>query len=778
MDHSSRLAATMPWRVAAPAPAGSDSPRVDPTVVVARARAAARDLVAACSVSPHALSQIEFSDLVAGCQQVINMVTGAQDAAIARLVSFDGYAVETGEWMCGSRGLGFVSDDGVDLVATATGMTRRYASNRVDLATSWAIDHTVSMHDSATCGASTTEPREAGLDESLGSTLDEALDAEGDHVDVTEPDPGFADAEPPLVQFGGLGSSWTVAIRTGLGRIHQALSLGRIDAYRAWVVASELDGTPAEAAAVILDRLDPHLASDTGPGLRRRIRRLQADLCPEVLQERYTAAIAKTGLTRDAREPGLDTWTAHLPAGDALPAWAAIDALARQYRDQDRHSTLERARAHALLDLVTGSATVTTTVIATLPATPGQPAWPTESSGIPPDRGRGPDPSSGDPVTPQPAPVDPAEGASCDFSRGGDPVHPHLAPVDPAEGASCDSTGGTDAIVGAGPRAALVRLPRPARRRATGRPAAPPGEEAATTSGDEAATSAENQLIEVTTTVTGLSPILLPRDALPTATHTVLCDPVSGALTDPEDTLSSARYRPGVAMAMFVRARDGRCRFPGCTQPAVHADLDHTEPWPTGRTTPRNLAALCRRHHRLKTLMRWRYRLDPDTAVATWTTPTGRTLTTAPLDHLHGITLPMPSPTAMSAPMTSPRGSSTSSPVGTSASSPRPGSAQAPLGVVGAQAGLTRCDRRGGRRGRRRCGRRQSSRQRCWRRPRLPPQSRRSGRPRGCARRGHHGRPRPVLLPGQRSATTRTRPAPVLAEGLRRRIDPVRRPAG
>lgn len=258
MDHSSRLATTMPSPVTALDLGGSCPPRLDPTAVVARARAAAHDLVAACSVSPHDLSQIEFSDLVAGCQQVINMVTGAQDAAIARLVSFDGYAVETGEWVCGSRGLGFVSDDGVDLVATATGMTRRYASNRVGLATSWAIDHTVSIDDAA----------------------GETLGADRDQVAVTEPDPAFAAEEPPLVQFGGPDSSWAVATRTGLGRIHQVMSLGRIDEYRAWVVASELDGTPAEAAAVILDRIDPHLDSDTGPGLRRRIRRLPGRSLP------------------------------------------------------------------------------------------------------------------------------------------------------------------------------------------------------------------------------------------------------------------------------------------------------------------------------------------------------------------------------------------------------------------------------------------------------------------------------------------------------------------
>ncbi|MBK9435599.1 MAG: HNH endonuclease [Micrococcales bacterium] len=50
-----------------------------------------------------------------------------------------------------------------------------------------------------------------------------------------------------------------------------------------------------------------------------------------------------------------------------------------------------------------------------------------------------------------------------------------------------------------------------------------------------------------------------------------------------------------------VRARDRHCRFPGCTTPAAHTDTDHLIPWPTGQTTPTNLAPECRGHHLIKT---------------------------------------------------------------------------------------------------------------------------------------------------------------------------------
>ena len=91
-------------------------------------------------------------------------------------------------------------------------------------------------------------------------------------------------------------------------------------------------------------------------------------------------------------------------------------------------------------------------------------------------------------------------------------------------------------------------------------------------------------------------------------------------------------------LAALVRARDGRCRFPGCSIAARFCDLDHVRPWPTGPTAARNLLTLCRRHHRIKQRPGWRLRLAPD-GTATWTDPTGRERTTAPLDALQSLVL-------------------------------------------------------------------------------------------------------------------------------------------
>ena len=105
-------------------------------------------------------------------------------------------------------------------------------------------------------------------------------------------------------------------------------------------------------------------------------------------------------------------------------------------------------------------------------------------------------------------------------------------------------------------------------------------------------------------------------------------------------------------MAKRVKARDRRCRFPGCTVAAVFCDLDHVRPWPTGPTADTNLICLCRRHHRVKQRPRWRVTLAAD-GTLTWTDPTGRVRTTAPADALTctvlgGAATPPPAPVSTS----------------------------------------------------------------------------------------------------------------------------------
>ena len=92
-------------------------------------------------------------------------------------------------------------------------------------------------------------------------------------------------------------------------------------------------------------------------------------ISPDLLVQRARRARQECGLRRWADEPGVDRWVGTFPSEEAAQAWAAIDALARTYVQDQVCPTLERARAKALTDLVTGHATIDTVLTVTVPAT-------------------------------------------------------------------------------------------------------------------------------------------------------------------------------------------------------------------------------------------------------------------------------------------------------------------------------------------------------------------------------------------------------------------------
>ena len=94
------------------------------------------------------------------------------------------------------------------------------------------------------------------------------------------------------------------------------------------------------------------------------------------------------------------------------------------------------------------------------------------------------------------------------------------------------------------------------------------------------------------------------------------------------------QYRPSVALAQFIRARDLWCRFPGCEVAAEFCDIDHSIPWIRGGLThPSNLNCKCRAHHLLKTFWcgdgGWAEQQHPDGSIV-FTSPSGRRYTTTP----------------------------------------------------------------------------------------------------------------------------------------------------
>ncbi|MGV0838499.1 HNH endonuclease signature motif containing protein [Mycolicibacterium thermoresistibile] len=88
----------------------------------------------------------------------------------------------------------------------------------------------------------------------------------------------------------------------------------------------------------------------------------------------------------------------------------------------------------------------------------------------------------------------------------------------------------------------------------------------------------------------------------------------------PPPAEAEPRYRPSTALARYVRARDMRCCFPGCTAPAERCDIDHRIPWPHGPTHPANTGCFCRTHHLAKTFAGWQVTQAAD-GTLTWISP-------------------------------------------------------------------------------------------------------------------------------------------------------------
>ena len=320
--------------------------------------------------------------------------------------------------------------------------------------------------------------------------------------------------------------------------------------------------------------------------VRAAARRAVAVADPDEVVERAERARAgRFVLVRPGLDPGMSEWVAAQPAEVSAAAWAAVEELAHAYVADGEHRCLDQARADAMIDLILGQATITTTLDLSIPlsALPGSRRWhrPARRRGRRPrpprrrrhrrsQRRRRPDPGTSS-----------ARAAAAGVRRGA--------------GCSC---GGCSC--GGGPGGVVLQLPRV---------------------GIEAARVG-----------------LIPTEALTrlltdpdTRFRAVLHDPDTGGLL----AVDARVYRPGEATARFVRRRDGTCRFPGCATPADRSDIDHVTTFATGGdTSPPNLITLCRRHHRLKHHGGWTLTMTP-TGIATWTNGIGQQYQTHPLDHRH-----------------------------------------------------------------------------------------------------------------------------------------------
>ncbi|WP_210649094.1 HNH endonuclease signature motif containing protein [Nocardioides sp. SYSU D00065] len=145
-------------------------------------------------------------------------------------------------------------------------------------------------------------------------------------------------------------------------------------------------------------------------------------------------------------------------------------------------------------------------------------------------------------------------------------------------------------------------------------------------------------------TACGDQTVFGPTGRMEEGQRLLLLDQVKGWCADtrtkvtikPVIDLTAELTSPGYDIPDRIREqvvlRDRTCVFPWCSRPARGCDIDHVIPYDPdahaggrpqpGPTTTSNLAALCRRHHRLKTHSAWRYSITGPDALE-WTSPHG-----------------------------------------------------------------------------------------------------------------------------------------------------------
>ena len=132
---------------------------------------------------------------------------------------------------------------------------------------------------------------------------------------------------------------------------------------RAGLVA--VDGRPAFDAVVVEGG---GVESLTPARLRRECERAAMAIDPAAVHRRSEHGLRDRFVrVEPGLDPGTTWWKASLPARDSMQAWGAVDELAHEYVRADPARSIDQARADAFLDLLLGSAQVSTTVELVVP---------------------------------------------------------------------------------------------------------------------------------------------------------------------------------------------------------------------------------------------------------------------------------------------------------------------------------------------------------------------------------------------------------------------------
>ncbi len=339
-----------------------------------------------------------------------------------------------------------------------------------------------------------------------------------------------------------------------------AWQAGTIDSLKARAITETSYLLAGELRGALEARVLPRAGAQTIAQLRAALARAVLVLDPEGAAERHHLRRADRRVVVCPDEDGMASLWALLSAPDATAAYQRLGALARGLGSDDPRG-MDARRA----DLLTGRHCATTGNCPDLHCD-GDCTDPGRPSPDHPD-----DPTEAVPTGTAPTGTAPTETVATETvateGRAGESATSHTEPAVGLSGHCCGPRRGT------GPGKPLVSVVVPI----------------TTLLG----------LDDYPGELVGHGPIpagVAREIAAQGSWRRLLTDPASGTVLD----YGRTTYTPPAGLADFVRARDLRCRFPTCGQPATTTDLDHTIPYPDGPTSEGNLHASCH-HHRLKT---------------------------------------------------------------------------------------------------------------------------------------------------------------------------------
>ncbi|MDJ0458964.1 DUF222 domain-containing protein [Arthrobacter sp. NQ7] len=367
------------------------------------------------------------------------------------------------------------------------------------------------------------------------------------------------------------------ALTTGLPLTLEALQAGSLSWQHAVVMADETAGLDAAGAAALeahfLDPGAPDGARGCPAGelpahrFRVKARTWRERHHAESIEKRHAKGVVERRVEFRPDRDGMAWLSACLPADQALAGWNRLTAVARSLQGPDEPRTMTQLRADTFAATVLGGGT--------------------------PDRTDASGTSAGRDARRTSAGTDASPATAC----GALTRH-------------SDSSGGGDCLTASGSVAETDVPPTSIRAQVL-------------------VTVPVFSLLGLTdepAMLDGYGPIppSMARDLVANGAesfHRVLVDPRDGAPLE----IGRTSYRLTKAMRAWLRLRDGKCPFPGCSNHSLDNEADHLLAWANGGTTGiSNLGQPCPKHHKLRHTTGWTPTPATKNEPPGWTSPTGR----------------------------------------------------------------------------------------------------------------------------------------------------------